>query len=216
MHARTVVRRAVCVAATAAACLAQAPAAHAGALLASVANTPNCSSQAVSQPFAPFLDYASYFQVPGGNFEAANHGWTLTGGAATVGGNEPWRVSSSSDANALALPGGSTATSPVVCVGIDSPTVRLFARKTGSDPLGLSVLLVQSVHEDAAGQLRNLPVATLTGGSSWTPTLSMPFLASLVSLLPGDQAPVELRFTAIGPATWQVDDVYVDPYHRCC
>lgn len=208
-------RRFACAAATtgATALLALAPAAHADTVLDGVGS---CSSQALSTPFAPFLDYASYFALPGGNFETGAAGWTLGGGAATVAGNEPWHVSAASDGSALSLPPGSSATSPVVCVGLDTPIARMFARRATGGLLDVSALLVESVSQDANGQPTSLPVGVVTGDSSWSPTLPLPLLASLTTALPGGQAPVQLRFTPLGSATWQIDDAYVDPYHRCC
>jgi hypothetical protein len=37
-------------------------------------------------------------------------------------------------------------------------------------------------------------------------------LASLLPLLPGQRTPVRFRFTPVGGASWQIDDVYVDPW----
>jgi hypothetical protein len=53
--------------------------------------------------------------------------------------------------------------------------------------------------------------ATL-GGGKWQPTLPFPVLASLLPLLPGEMTPVQFRFTPVGGGTWQIDDVYVDPW----
>jgi hypothetical protein len=41
----------------------------------------------------------------------------------------------------------------------------------------------------------------------------MAMLANLLPLLPGQQTPVRFKFTAIA-GSWQIDDVYVDPYQR--
>jgi hypothetical protein len=47
-------------------------------------------------------------------------------------------------------------------------------------------------------------------GSSWQPTLPMPFLTNLLAPVSGT---VSFRFTPLGPSSgWRIDDVYLDPY----
>ena len=52
----------------------------------------------------------------------------------------------------------------------------------------------------------------MLGGGAWQPTLPFPVLASLLPLLPGSKTPVAFRFTPAGAGSWQIDDVYVDPW----
>jgi hypothetical protein len=56
------------------------------------------------------------------------------------------------------------------------------------------------------------PIGVVTGGG-WAPTLPMTVVANLLPLLPGDQTAVAFRFTAVA-GSWQIDDVYVDPWNR--
>jgi hypothetical protein len=121
-----------------------------------VSSASGCDEEQISQPFLPWLDSPHYFSI--GDFENDASDWTLSGGAAVIGGNEPWDVSDAGDSHSLDLPPGSTATSP---------------------------------------------------------TVTMPVLASLLPVLPGDQTPIAFRFTVLGSADWQIDDTYVDPW-RCC
>ena len=65
--------------------------------------------------------------------QSGGSGWTLERGAAVVHGNEPFYVGGGGDACALALPPGGSATTAPVCIGIEHPTLRFFARNTG-DP----------------------------------------------------------------------------------
>ena len=51
---------------------------------------------------------------------------TVARGAKVVAGNEPWKVGGSNHGKSLVLPAGSTAISPVSCVGLAEPTVRFF------------------------------------------------------------------------------------------
>jgi hypothetical protein len=148
--------------------------------------------------------------APAGGFEAGAVGWTLTGSAATVAGNEPFYVGSATDHRSLALPAGSTATSPTVCIAVDHPTVRFFAVNTGA---ALSQLAVSVVFHAPDGTLRTLQVGQVTGGAGWAPTPVVPVLVDLLSLL-GDQQ-VAFRFApADSTGNWRIDDVYIDPYGK--
>jgi hypothetical protein len=188
-----------------------APKARAGVLVSSAST---CDEEQISQPFLPWLDSAHYFSV--GDFESGAADWTLSGGAAVGGGNEPWHVSGAGDNHSLDLPAGSTATSPTVCVGIDRPSVRFFARRQGGGLLGgASMLKIEALVVDNLGNTVPVPVLVTGAGSSWSPTVTMPVLASLLPVLPGDQTPIAFRFTVLGSADWQIDDTYVDPW-RCC
>jgi hypothetical protein len=169
----------------------------------------DCDDGALTQPFARFGDGSEYKLVDNGSFEDGTDGWTLTGGAAVASGNESYRVGGAGDDKSLKLPGGSTATTPFVCVGTNEPTLRLFAKRN-SALLGLvSTLQVQIQVQTSLGLTAWLPVLPGDlGGSSWHPTVTMPFLVNLLTL--GDRTPVRFRFTPL-LGSWQIDDVYVDP-----
>jgi len=186
-----------------------APGASAGTL---VASAPDCEAETLTRPFLPWLDPAQYKLAPDGGFEAGAAGWALEGGAEVVAGNESYYVRDAGDSQALSLPGGSSATSPTTCVGLEHPTLRVFARNTGSP---LSSLRVTVHFEDAAGNEQELAIGQLTAGSSWNPSVQMVIVANLLPLLPGEQTPVAFEFTPHGSAgEWRIDDVYVDPMRR--
>jgi hypothetical protein len=180
---------------------------HAGVL---VASSPSCDAQKTSRVFLPWLDLASYQRAPDGGFEAGAKGWTLTGGAATVAGNETHYVGGRADDTSLRIPSGGSATSPVFCVGLEHPTARLFAKRSGGTLL--STLRVDVQFEDALGAQHSLPIGLVIGGGQWAPSLPMLMVANLLPLLPGDHTPVTLRFVPQGSGTWTIDDLYVDPY----
>lgn len=186
--------------------MAAAAPAHAGLLVASAKGCPSTQS---SQVFLRWLDPMFYERVPGGNAESAT-GWTLSGGAKIVPGNEPWKVGGATNANSLLLPRGARATTATMCVGIGHPTMRFFARRTSG--FLLDSLKVEVLFETAGGQVASLPIGLVLGGGAWQPTLPFPVLASLLPLLPGSKTPVAFRFTPVGAGSWQVDDVYVDPW----
>jgi hypothetical protein len=187
-----------------------ASAANAGVL---VTSAPSCPDQALSKPFAPWLDFADYTALPGGDFEGSGAGWTRTGGAAIAPGNETFYVGSAGDSQSLALPAGSSATSPGICVGLEHPTIRFFAKRGPSLMSSLSTLRVEALVELAGGGVLSLPVGVLTGSPSWQPTLPVAIVANLLTLTPAEHTSVAFRFTSPG-GDWSIDDVKVDPYGR--
>jgi hypothetical protein len=175
-----------------------------------VAQAASCPTASESHTFLPWVDPALYTPAPDGGLEQGTTGWTLSGGAAAVEGNEPYHVGTSADERSLALPPGSIAVSPPTCVDVEHPDIRFFARNTGSP---LSLLSVSVVFKGLDGRAWSLPIGTVAGGSAWAPTAVMPVGVNLLSLV-ADQ---EVSF-ALAPldasGSWQVDDIYVDPYGK--
>ncbi len=173
--------------------------------------TGGCGQQKLEQPFLRWLDPAAYTLAPDGGLEGAGTGWTLTGGAAVKTGNETFYVRSSTDRRSLALPSGSSARTPWMCVSLTHPTLRLFATNSGSL---LSTLKVEVLYRTTTGAVATAPVGVLTGTASWQPTLPLPVLANLTAPLgAGGSTSVAFRFTPVGLSSgWRIDDVYVDPY----
>jgi hypothetical protein len=166
-----------------------------------------CDGEA-AHPFLRWLDPAAYVLSPGGDFEGRS-GWTVSGRGGVVDGNEPFRVGGRRDSFSLLLRDGASATTPPVCVGLLHPTLRFFA--TGGS--GRSWLRVEVLYRTLGGQATHT-VALLPPRARWAPTLPLPFLANALGLtaLDGPTTTVRFRFTATGGASWQVDDVYVDPW----
>jgi hypothetical protein len=188
----------------AAAALLLAPAANAGLL---VSSATDCADQSLDQTFLRWADVASYTLHPGGSFDSGPD-WSLDGGAAVVKGNEAFYVTGEkNDTRSLYLPADASATSGSICVGIEHPDVRFLAR--ASNPF--ATLSVQVLFEDATGELRSAPIGAISAGSSWAPTVPLPIAVNLLPLLPGERTAVAFKFTAQG-GSFQVDDVYVDPY----
>lgn len=209
MNGRIQMKAAVALAALAAACTA-APTANAGLL---VASAPSCDEVALERPFARWLDPLRYTLVPDGGLEQGAAGWTLTGGAEVVDGNETFYVHGDGESKSLSLPRGSSATTPVMCAGLDKPVMRFFSKSSGG-LLSLSTLSVEVLFETSSGQVLSLPVGVALPTKKWQPTLPLPVLASLLPLLPGEQTPIAFRFRPLGAATWTIDDVYLDPSRR--
>ena len=185
-----------------------APAAQAGSL---AVDTPCPPIGGLTQPFTPWADSAFYALSPAGNFEGKLPNWTLSGGAKAITGNETFNVGAKSDTHSLKLPAGSSATSAPICVGVDYPSARFFLRNTG-DPA--ATLKVEVLGAGALGDVREKYPSSLTATSAWSPSPVIWLVDNLMALTSGTgTTPVAFRFTPQG-GTWQIDDVYVDPYRR--
>jgi hypothetical protein len=169
-----------------------------------------CDDAPLSKPFERWGDLANYKLAPSGDFEGDLAGWTLSGGAKTVAGNEPWNVTGREGYRALALPPGASAVAPATCVNLGAPTFRFFARSTGGL---LPVLAVEAIYRDGALRAVPLPVGVVPPGSAWKPTAPMLTGSVVGATLAGGEAPLALRFTAVS-GSWQIDDIFVDPYSR--
>jgi len=150
--------------------------------------------------------------MPGGDLESSKT-WTLTDGARLLAGNEPFYVHSAADRRSLLLPSGASGRTSPTCVDVDEPTMRFFARNTGSP---LSLLAVEArIRTMAAGVTTEttLPLGAVLGTQqTWQPSLPVLFELSANQVL-GGTSTVDFRFTALGlGGKWQVDDVYVDPF----
>jgi hypothetical protein len=174
------------------------------------ASATDCGDETLTQPFAQFGDRANYKLVRNAAFENGTGGWTLAGGAKVVSGNEPWKVGGSNHARSLVLPAGSTAISPVSCVGLAEPTLRFFVKKNRAPLLGISTLAVSVYVKTSLGITVPVPVGVVLANGQWKATPPMLIVANLLPLLPGDRTPVAFQFTPV-LGDWQIDDVYVDP-----
>jgi hypothetical protein len=161
-----------------------------------------CASASTTKAFLPWLDVADYVSAPGGDLESAGS-WQLDGGATLVAGNEPFHVGGAGDSGSLRLPAGASATTAPMCVGLEHPTLRFFARRESASLLGL-------LQVDALVDGQALPIGAVTSGGSWAPTLPMPIVLNALGLLGSTE--VAFRFTPLLGSRWSVDDVYVDPY----
>ena len=187
-----------------------APSAQAGVL---VKTTNDCGTESIENPFARWNDNNDYVAVPNGNVENGSDDWSLSG-ASVVTGNEPWKVHDSGDSTSLKIPAGKSATTGTMCVGLEHPTLRFFSKSTsGGGLLGglLSTLTVEVQFELSTGTVVSLPIGIVLPNGQWQPSPTYVVVANLLPLLPGQHTPVRFKFTAVGGASWQVDDVYVDP-----
>jgi hypothetical protein len=168
-----------------------------------------CQTPPISAPFSQWGDSNDYFLAPGGSFEgtADQVGWTLSN-ATLTSGNEPFLVNDSGDSQSLTIASGGSATSPFFCVDNTMSSLRFFAQQVSAG----GGLRVQALVQTSSG-VTTEPLARLLDGSTpaWAPT--DPIATDFSGLADGQTLTVALRFTVrSSTASWQIDDVYVDPY----
>jgi hypothetical protein len=156
-----------------------------------------------SRVFRPWNDYAYYMLSPGGSFEAGAPGWTLTGGASVVPGNEPFYIRSPQDRRSLSIPAGSSATSPMMCFSTGNWHFRFVGRGDGRVRVTVRV-------RGLLGVISIFDGGTVWMNSSWRPSPRVSLLLTNVGGLLTTKA-ISLRFTTVS-GTAQIDDVYVDPW----
>jgi hypothetical protein len=171
-----------------------------------------------SQVFKPWGDYANYAFAPNGGFESGTYGWTTSGGAKVVAGNESFFVHGAGERYALSLPSGSSVTSPPMCVSLLNGKMRFFTANAGSSS---SRLRVQVIYNGGVGGLLGLvgqvlgiaDVGYVSSGSAWQPSAPVGMLGGTLPLLTKS---VQFRFRpADSNGSWRIDDVYLDPLlHR--
>jgi hypothetical protein len=156
-----------------------------------------------STPFASWSDYANYAFAPDGGFESGGNGWSLSGGARALSGNESYYVHAKTDKASLTLPRGASATSPGMCISLLSSKMRFLARGDAGSSVKVQIVyrgLISSV-------LGILDGGTISAGGSWKPSPAIGMLGGTLPLLTSS---VSFRFTAVGGAA-AIDDVYLDP-----
>jgi hypothetical protein len=170
---------------------------------------------ATSYPFAPWNDHAKYAFVPNGGFESGAGGWTLTGGARVVPGNESFYVHAKGERFSLALPPGATATTSPMCISLFSGKMRFFAANTGADDARVKV---QVLYNGGVGSLLGLvgkvlglsEVGYVSAGPAWQPSPAIGMLGGTLPLLTSS---VQFRFSAPNDGdAFRIDDVYLDPF----
>jgi hypothetical protein len=170
-----------------------------------------CPAVALTHPFAAWGDGADYQLAPGGDVEDGAASWSLAGGAGAAEGNETFNVTSSADHVSLRLPGAGSATTARMCIGIESPSYRLFVKRSGGS--SASRLVAEVVYDDAAGNAVVVPSGTISGTEAWAPSPSLPTVVNVLAPAQDNAINMSLRFTAVGGGVWSIDDVYVDPYY---
>jgi hypothetical protein len=172
-----------------------------------------CAPTPTTKAFQAFGDSNDYSLVPNGGFEVGTGGWSLSG-ARVAYGNEPWSVRAAGDSKSLAIDATGSAVSPTVCIDVNRPTYRFFARRTSGS---WGVLNLRVRWQDSSGHTNETTIASLDSnfGTAWGVS-SAYNIASLLGLWNANQdSSVQFVFDPENyGGNWAIDDVYVDPYAR--
>jgi hypothetical protein len=164
-----------------------------------------------SPVFGSLGDTANYALVQNGSFEDTTSGWSLTS-ARTVAGNESFKVNGAGDSRSLSINPTGVAVSPPICVGVATPTFRFVARRTSGSWAQMNVNLLWT---DAAGVSHNTTAGSVGGTTDWALSPILNLGATLPLVQADDTLSVRIQFVpAHYGGTWNIDDVYVDPYSR--
>jgi hypothetical protein len=168
----------------------------------------NCPSKGLPV-FAPWGDPNYYYLAPNGGFEAGSYGWSLSGGASVVYGNNPFFPDGF---HSLSLPSGSSATSPTLCLGPNDLGLRMFVSDLNGGDSGLRVrVLWYGLLNQVLGAS---DYAVFDPGAGWAPSSIVSSGGGINIVLPilGSTS-ARVQITPLGSGSnWRVDDLFVDPW----
>jgi hypothetical protein len=179
-----------------------------GAAYASSApTTVPCGTRSTAQYFSRWGDDNQYFLSPGASFQPGTaNAWTFSGGAGTVPGGDPWNVTGTSKPAAANIPPGGKVSSLTFCVDSDETAIRFFYHSPGVN--GSALFLNVTVTSGSNVANNTIDIANNTAGWAVANVLDLPTIYGAKG-----QEDITIAFSpANTPATWQVDDVMVDPF----
>jgi hypothetical protein len=168
----------------------------------------DCGYGDSSQVFLPWGDVASYSLIPGGDLSSTG-GWSLKN-ISLAADHDPFTSGASS---LVFAKGDSEAVTPVLCVNVDNPTLRLFVADRGGN--GKADLDVNVIYEGLDGGQHSLTLAKLKVTDQWQPSVVIPIGVNLLSAASASGwTPVAFDFKVHGlqkNEAFSIDGVYVDP-----
>jgi len=174
-----------------------------------LAGVADCSFGAPSQVFLPWGDLSTYSLAPQGDLSDTT-GWSLKN-VSVSSEHDPFTPGAGS---LLLAKGDSEAVTPVMCVSVDHPSLRLFLADRGGN--GKANLQVKVIYEGLDGNVHNLPVANLRVNDQWQPSVVIPIGVNVLAAASASGwTPVAFDFKVHGlqkDETFTLDGVYVDPW----
>ena len=166
-----------------------------------------CGFGASSQTFLPWGDDADYSLIPQGDLADTSR-WSLKN-VSVSDEDDPFTPGTGS----LLFDKGGEAVTPVMCVNVEHPTMRLFLADHGGN--GKAHLEVKVLYEDLDGHAKDLTVARLKVDDRWQPSVSVPIGVNRLSVASASGwTPVAFEFKVHGlqkGETFVLGGVYVDP-----
>ncbi len=176
----------------------------------SAAGQATCTAPQLFNPLTAFKDRRDYFVAPAGDFEDPTlPGWQLTGGAGVTSGNSTHAVTG---AKSLSLPPGSSATTPEMCVDLTYPTFRFFATQPAPDTdTELAIDVIYPALDK--NNVREAETIKLKARDGWALSDDIKLEPQRLGKKSGWRK-IAIRFRVEPgkkPATYQVDDLLIDP-----
>lgn len=166
-----------------------------------------CGFDGASQVFSPWGDGADYSLIPQGDLADLSR-WSLKDVELSAE-DDPFTPGQGS----LLFDKGGEAVTPVMCVSLEHPTMRLFLADRGGN--GKAHLEVKVLYEDLGGKAHDLTVARLKVDESWQPSVVIPIGVNRLSVASASGwTPVAFEFKVHGlqkGETFVVGGVYIDP-----
>jgi hypothetical protein len=170
----------------------------------------DCGFGAPSQVFGAWGDDADYSLIPEGDLSSID-GWSLKNVAVTPE-SDPFTGGTRS---LLFTKGDSEAVTPVMCVNLEHPTLRMFLADRGGN--GKAHVEVKVLYEGLDGHSHDLTVARLKVGDRWEPSVIVPVGVNMLSVASANGwTPVAIDLKVHGlqkGETFSVAGIYVDPCH---
>jgi hypothetical protein len=177
-----------------------------GALLLTSSAKAACNYPEASQVFSQWNDNAYYQLAPDGGLEEGGSGWTFSGGAGLIEGNESYYLNGGDDDTALDLPYGGVATSPKVCVDDTTPQFRLMVLNGGKKDTRLKVSVIYEMPNNK-NELKGFDVRAW---GDWQPSDAVK-----LETKNHEERVARISFTPKEKeGDWLIDDLYIDPFAR--
>lgn len=166
-------------------------------------SAPATAARPTVKAFQQWGDTRDYKLLTGGDFESWSPS-TLMFGAYRVPENEPWKVFDATDRTSVELPSGSTVAVRSTESYFDD--IRLFVKKPGRWGSKL-IVRIEAIGWGAG--VRNYVIDGSVAGWSPSDPLVMP-----VPRGPQLLGLVVVTISTVGPGTWRIDDLAIDPWRN--
>jgi hypothetical protein len=174
-----------------------------------LAEAADCSFGEPSAVFQPWGDPAMYSLVPQGDLSDTSAGSLKN--VTVAFDHDPFTPGTNS---LLLAKGDSEAVTPVMCVNVDNPTLRLFLADRGGN--GKANLQLKVIYEGVDGKAHKLALANLKVDERWQPSVVIPMGVNLLAAASASGwTPVAFDFKVHGlqkGETFSLDGLYVDPW----
>ena len=174
----------------------------------------DCAGSKTSQPFLAWGDVDEYVEVANGSFDLGFAGWTLQGGTAAA------RVVPTFRGMVLEAGKNTKITSPRICFDETRPHARMLTRLIGDEDKGAVQVQLRYRKLHGVG-LERIDLGGFNHDDSsriWTasPRMGTPLgvIRKIVEPDENGNRWFQYRFRVKGKATWQFDDLFVDPRRR--